>query len=116
MKEIIGILKQVYAELNINVNTNEERFNDTCYEKVQLILSDKFMGYFLVPDNEVWNYNFIGVEPVNNMSFGLNLGIPKDFYNEIHRPSHFFNLESSIKINTGDVGFKENCDIEDEFN
>lgn len=107
---------QENAELNINVNTNEERFNETCYEKVQLILSEKFMGYFLIPDNEVWNYNFIGVEPVNNMSFGLNLGIPKDFYNEIHRPSHFFNLESSIKINTGDVGFKENCDIEDEFN
>ena len=102
------------AEMN---NNNDSRFNETCYEKVQLILSDKFMGYFLVPDNEVWNYNFIGVEPVNNMSFGLNLGIPKDFYNEIHRPSHFFNLESSISIsNNNDTGFKENCDIEDEFN
>ena len=101
-------------------NSNESRFNETCYEKVQLILSDKFMGYFLVPDNEVWNYNFIGVEPVNNMSFGLNLEIPKDFYNEIHRPSHFFNLESSTAFNpntnNNENGLKENCDIEDEFN
>ena len=110
-----------WANENVQMNNNNEsRFNETCYEKVQLILSDKFMGYFLIPDNEVWNYNFIGVEPVNNMSFGLNLGIPKDFYNEIHRPSHFFNLESSISIITGnnnsEVGFKENCDIEDEFN
>ena len=109
-----------WAQENIETNNNNEsRFNETCYEKVQIILSEKFMGYFLVPDNEVWNYNFIGVEPVNNMSFGLNLGIPKDFYNEIHRPSHFFNLESSITINNGnnsnEVGFKENCDIEDEF-
>ena len=107
-----------WATENVEMNNNSEsRFNETCYEKVQLILSDKFMGYFLVPDNEVWNYNFIGVEPVNNMSFGLNLGIPKDFYNEIHRPSHFFNLESSISIiNNNESGFKDNCDIEDEFN
>ena len=99
-----------------NNNNNESAFNETCYEKVQLILSDKYMGFFLVPDNEIWNYNFIGVEPVNNMSFGLNLGIPKDFYNEIHRPSHFFNLESSIAIDNNNSGFKDNCEIEDEFN
>ena len=108
-----------WANENAEVNNNgDSRFNETCYEKVQLILSDKFMGYFLIPDNEVWNYNFIGVEPVNNMSFGLNLGIPKDFYNEIHRPSHFFNLESSISLinDNNENGFKENCEIEDEFN
>ena len=105
-------------------NENETAYNENCYEKVQLILSDNYMGYFLIPDNEVWNYNFIGVEPVNNMNYGLTVGVPKDFYNEIHRPNHFFNLETSIAAvnslnkeeNEENEEFKENCDIEDEFN
>ena len=50
------------------------------------------MGFFMVPDTEVWNYNFIGVEPTHNMNYSLTLANPKDFYNEIHRPSHFVNL------------------------
>ena len=49
-----------WANENAEVNNNgDSRFNETSYEKVQLTLSDKFMGYSLIPDNEVWNYNFI---------------------------------------------------------
>lgn len=28
------------------------------YEKVQLLLSDRFMGFYMVPDAGPWNYNF----------------------------------------------------------
>jgi pre-mRNA-processing factor 8 len=32
------------------------------YEKVQMLLSDRFLGFFMVPSSSgVWNYNFIGV-------------------------------------------------------
>ena len=85
-------------------------YSNMCYEKVQLLLSEKFMGFFMVPDNEVWNYNFIAVEPASTFRYGLTLANPKDYYNEIHRPSHFVHLEK------GEEGkMKENCDVEDNF-
>merc|ERR1712072_837878 len=31
------------------------------YEKVQILLSDRFLGFFMVPSDDVWNYNFMGV-------------------------------------------------------
>ena len=34
---------------------------DDFYERVQMILSDRFMGFFMVPDNGIWNYHFMGV-------------------------------------------------------
>ena len=59
------------------------------YEKVQILLSDRFSGFFMVPDNHIWNYNFIGLGVVPNMKYSLILSNPKDFYHEIHRTSHF---------------------------
>jgi len=32
------------------------------YERVQMLLSDKFLGFFMIPDDDVWNYNFMGVK------------------------------------------------------
>ncbi|CAD8141066.1 unnamed protein product [Paramecium pentaurelia] len=59
------------------------------FEKVQILLSDKFRGFFMVPDNHMWNYNFIGLGLVQQMKYGLILSNPKDFYHEVHRSSHF---------------------------
>lgn len=43
----------------------------------------------MCPDNNLWNYNFIGLGMVNTAKYALILSNPKDFYNEIHRVSHF---------------------------
>lgn len=64
------------------------------YERVQMLLSDRFLGNFLVPDDELWNYNFMGVKHSVNMDYSLMLGIPKPFYHELHRPSHFLTFTS----------------------
>jgi hypothetical protein len=29
------------------------------YEKVQMLLSDRFLGFFMVPGQGSWNYNFM---------------------------------------------------------
>ena len=62
----------------------------------------------MVPDNQVWNYNFMGISQVLNMKYGLILQIPKDFYNEIHRSSHF------IKFNKQDEE-KDIIDMDDAY-
>ncbi|KAF0980096.1 hypothetical protein FDP41_000874 [Naegleria fowleri] len=59
------------------------------YEGVQLILSESFMGFFMVPEEGSWNYYFMGYGHTENMEYGVTLGVPKEFYHEVHRPHHF---------------------------
>jgi len=34
----------------------------------------------MVPDNVIWNYNFIGLSVVDNLKYTLVPGTPKEFY------------------------------------
>ncbi|KAG5176712.1 NUC071 domain-containing protein [Tribonema minus] len=80
------------------------------YEKVQMLLSDRFMGFFMVPDDERWNYNFMGVSHSAGMKYRLKLANPKEFYAEVHRPSHFLNFTA---METDEAGVE--ADIDDNF-
>eukprot|EP00917_Polyrhabdina_sp_WS-2016_P008736 GHVP01019511.1.p1 GENE.GHVP01019511.1~~GHVP01019511.1.p1 ORF type:complete len:2341 (+),score=339.36 GHVP01019511.1:584-7606(+) len=71
------------------------------YEKVQFLLSNTFLGFFMVPEGNVWNYNFMGVKHSTNMKYHLQVGTPKDFYDEIHRPSQFLQFAQTDLL--GDV-------------
>jgi pre-mRNA-processing factor 8 len=60
-------------------------------EKCQLLLSDKIRGFFLVPEDERWNWSFLGSgfgEREKGKIF-VNVGVPKRFYDDVHRPIHF---------------------------
>jgi pre-mRNA-processing factor 8 len=83
------------------------------YERVQLLLSEKFLGCFLVPDDDLWNYNFAGVKHSVGMDYSLKVGIPREFYHESHRPAHFLtfaNIEESDAANIA-----TGADIEDFY-
>jgi pre-mRNA-processing factor 8 len=71
---------------------NPPGYGQTMYERVQMILSDKFLGFYMVPEGGVWNYNFNGINFSNNMRYSLVLDNPKDFYNEAHRTAHFLDF------------------------
>lgn len=64
-------------------------FSPKFSKKMQLILSDRIMGAFLVPDDKIWNYSFIGPVWDAHSLYGLKLDIPIPFYHEQHRPLHF---------------------------
>src|SRR5207302_148119 len=83
-------------------------------EKSHLLLSDKFLGFFMVPDDSVWNYNFMGVKHSAGMEYGLSLGIPKEFYHEIHRPNHFLTFASLEE--TAESAAAADADVDDFFN
>lgn len=80
---------------NKDANPNPNSFTTSYYEKMQLLLSDRFLGYFMVPDNLMWNYNFVGLGVVNNIKYAIVPGTPKEFYHESHRPSHFLRFVRS---------------------
>jgi pre-mRNA-processing factor 8 len=82
------------------------------FEKVQMLLSDRFLGFFLVPDDGIWNYNFQGVKHTPAIKYALQLAPPIEFYHERHRPAHFLHFASS---DTGAAATSEGVDREDVF-
>jgi len=75
-----------------------ENIRSNISDRVQLLLSDRFMGFYMVPDTGSWNYNFMGVKFSYNMKYGLKLSNPLEFHHELHRPVHFLEI-----CNTEDV-------------
>jgi len=90
---------------------NPQGYGSGCYEKVQMLLSDRFLGFFMVPTSSVWNFNFMGVQHSTAMTYDLKLDTPLDFYAEAHRPAHFMNFAT---MEEGDVAAAE-ADHEDFF-
>jgi len=63
-----------------------------------LLLSDRFLGFYLIPDGIEWNYNFQGARWNSQLNYTLKLGQPKEFYHANHRPQHFLKF-----VQMGDI-------------
>jgi len=91
---------------NRDAGMNAQGYSPAHYERVQMLLSDKFLGFFMVPDDDIWNYNFMGVKHSVGMEYNVSLGVPKEFYHELHRPAHFLtftNMEETENAAEADV-------------
>lgn len=64
-------------------------FEPTYSVHAQLLLSDRIMGNFMIPSEDMWNYSMMGAAFNAELDYNLELGIPIEFYNELHRPVHF---------------------------
>ncbi|CAG8638419.1 9814_t:CDS:10 [Rhizophagus irregularis] len=73
-----------WARNNKDTSVNPPGYLPTFAEKVQMLLSDRFMGFFMVPENDIWNYSFMGPSHSANMKYTLKLDVPKEFYHELH--------------------------------
>jgi pre-mRNA-processing factor 8 len=82
------------ADNKDTMSDNPSGFSTSFGEKCQLLLSDKIRGYFLVPDNGVWNYSFMGsaFSALDKKPVHVRLDTPVRFYDSIHRPVHFHNF------------------------
>ncbi|XP_059458660.1 pre-mRNA-processing-splicing factor 8A [Corylus avellana] len=94
-----------WGRVNKDTGSNPHGYLPTHYEKVQMLLSDRFFGFYMIPDNGPWNYNFMGVKHAPSMRYGVKLGTPREYYHEDHRPTHFLefsNLEEGETFAEGD--------------
>ncbi len=80
------------------------------FEKVPLILSDTYLGFFMVPEGGIWNYNFNGINFQQQMKYQVALDNPKDYYHELHRTAHFLDFSKN------DEDDMETPDKDDFFN
>ncbi len=99
-----------WGKSNRDAGATAPGYSPTCYERVQMLLSDRFVGFFMVPDDEIWNYNFMGVKHSVGMEYSLRLGVPREFYHESHRPSHFLTFTNMDETEQG-----VEVDIDDLF-
>ncbi|KAL0706666.1 hypothetical protein Bca4012_073092 [Brassica carinata] len=76
----------------------------THYEKVQMLLSVRFLGFYMVPENGSWNYNFMGTKHAVDMKYSVRLGYPKEYFDVEHRPTHFLEFSSmeDVEMAEGD--------------
>jgi len=88
-----------WGRQNKDTGNNPHGYLPTHYEKVQMLLSDRFLGFYMVPDGAhgpaSWNYNFMGVAHSTSMKYSLQLANPKEFYHEMHRPAHFLQFAAT---------------------
>ena len=87
---------------------NPPGYAPTHYAKVQMLLSDRFLGFFMVPDDDVWNFNFMGVQHSKSMKYDLKLANPAPFYDEIHRPYHFLNFTNMEALGNDEADLDDN--------
>ncbi|TEA18052.1 Pre-mRNA-processing-splicing factor 8 [Colletotrichum sidae] len=66
-------------------------FTTSMGEKRKLLLSPRFRGFFLVPEDGRWNYSFMGsaFAGMEKKSIHVKLDTPLPFYSDQHRPVHF---------------------------
>ena len=66
-------------------------FTTTMGEKRKLLLSPRFKGFFLIPDDGRWNYSFMGsaFAGMEKKPIHVKLDQPQPFYSDQHRPVHF---------------------------
>ncbi|KAK4200505.1 NUC071 domain-containing protein [Triangularia verruculosa] len=81
-------------------------FTTSMGEKRQLLLSEKFRGFFLVPESGKWNYSFMGSAfgGLEKKPVHVKLDTPSPFYSDQHRPIHFssFNELEDIWVDRQD--------------
>jgi len=83
---------------------NPQGYLPSHYQRVKMILSDRFSGFFMVPTHDSWNYNFKGVRFQPENKYSLEPGVPKDFYTEIHRPDHLMSRKTNDNLSDESTG------------
>lgn len=58
-------------------------------KKNQLVLSDRIVGSFMVPVDNIWNFAFLGQLWNAKNEYDLKVDVPLPYYHEFHRPIHF---------------------------
>lgn len=102
-----------WGNANRDAGLNATGYAPTHFERVQMLLSDRFMGFFMVPEDDLWNYNFNGVKHSIGMDYSIKLGVPREFYHESHRPSHFLTFVATDEQQAADKTAE--ADVEDVF-
>ncbi|KAI3402314.2 PRP8 [Candida oxycetoniae] len=92
-----------------------EGFSKSFSTKSQLVMSDRIAGTYMVPEDEIWNYFFMGAIFNQNDLYALKVDNPLSFYDALHRPIHFGNFSRLDNTRKVEEGGEEEAGQEDLF-
>ena len=81
-----------WGSQNLEKGEYPQGYSPKMAQRVQLLLSDRIAGFFLVPSDNRWNYSFTGPSWQATMPYSMKLDTPIPFFAEAHRPGHFLNF------------------------
>lgn len=85
---------------NQDMSNNAQGWDVGMASKAQVLLSDRIMGFFLVPEENRWNYHFTGPSWSANMPYAMKLDRPLGFFDPEHRHVHFAQIDESAPQDT----------------
>lgn len=62
-----------WGRQNTDKGNNPKGYLPSHYERVQMLLSDRFLGFFMVPGQVSWNYNFMGEHGIEAENISIKL-------------------------------------------
>lgn len=73
-----------WGRQNTDTGNNPKGYLPSHYERVQMLLSDRFLGFFMTPSESSWNYNFMGLYRVSRPLMGAE-GYPSQICKVLFR-------------------------------
>ncbi|KAK8792464.1 hypothetical protein WA588_004960, partial [Blastocystis sp. NMH] len=89
---------------------------NTMFHGCPVIFSNKFLGSFLVPAENSWNYNFRGTQFRVTESYDVTPDVPKEYYDPVHRPEHFLSFSNVDRVEKPDAARDNVEERDDAFN
>nr|UXY87508.1 splicing factor Prp8 [Cryptomonas sp.] len=80
----INLCKYDCEILGIRIKYTEHKEENPVHEKIQIYLTDRFLGFFLVPKNKKWNYFFKSSLYNSFEKSEYTLDLPLSFFDYIH--------------------------------
>lgn len=87
-----------WGRQNTDKGNNPKGYLPSHYERVQMLLSDRFLGFFMVPAQASWNYNFMGM-------YSLFISLRLSEYLNVEKCSLQLTCSDQIFLYSGDYGY-----------
>ena len=84
-------------------------FEDVFFDKVPVVLTETYNGFFMIPQGIEWNLNFQSLKLLEHETYDVDLGTPLPFFDQRHRPNHFLKfVEDLIGEDTASIDIENN--------
>merc|ERR1711934_1184975 len=67
-----------WGKANKDSGANPHGYLPSHYEAVQMLLSERFLGFYMIPEQIPWNYNFNGIKHSTSMKYNLAWEVLED--------------------------------------
>jgi pre-mRNA-processing factor 8 len=72
-------------------------WDDEFGKDAPILISEVYQGFWMIPVGVEWNLNFRSLQVDELSSVDVELGVPRPFYDQRHRPNHFLHFVEALQ-------------------